>query len=817
VLAANSPVGMGIMRNGVEIVMPIHEGYYYARVTVSTALYLVPTDKLTIVGWASPAVTTFQLMNLTIARVGGIKGDKGDTGTVSDPGYRKGTGNVTQTAPGNAAPLLANAAGMPYLDLTPGTWRVRGYASTYANVADYVYMQLYSETDSAVIPGTYSAGSVNNTSASLLFGEPETASVITVTKTTRVRLYLTPQGASTISINSGFCTTMMEAWLVGPGPQGPKGDTGGNATVPIDPWHIIGAAGEPAFVNSWAATNGPTYQQPSFRKDPLGRVWLRGSFGGGVSGTGVFTLPVGYRPVTQFVYDTLLDNGAAGGYVSIDTLGNVALSRGTSANIYVDASFDTETVTAMPTGPQGPTGPAGGTMGAASARAVAQGAQVILGTGWNNVPIPTQMITEPTDAFSYGTNWVAPKEAGWYDVNASIVANFSGNITIYISLSTGVAADGDVGNGGGTGAYMRVNANGIVKLAAGQRVYLYGYSSSASIPAYCLDFSISRVGGTQGPKGDTGGASVTMEPWHNVGAAGEPAFATGWANYGGSFQTVGFRKDPLGIVRLRGLANMAAGGTTLIFTLPVGYRPLKPVLCTADSSTEPAASTVDIRIDTTGVVNVVSANVAGNWISLDQIAFDTETVFSMPTGPQGPAGPGVRGIVTVLPSLPQEGDECYYLADNANGVIWHLRYRASSTSAYRWEMLGGSDMFLTSGADEYGPLGSYAAVTGMQMTLPLGGDYRVRWGATLYSNVVGAGSTIGVSLNSTTAIAPGSTPAIHNNFQNQGYANYGERQRETRLNGVGAAAVLRMLRQSIVSANGGVQNPWMSAMPVRVG
>lgn len=824
VLASSSPVGIGIYKNtagsgtNTEIAMPIVESYYYGRLTVSAAAYLVPTDKLMIYGWSSPALTTFTLMNLSIARIGGIKGDKGDPGTVSDPGYRKGTGNVTQSAPGNNQPLLANAAGMPYLDLTPGTWRVRGYASTYANVADYVYMQLYSETDSAVIPGTYSAGSVNNTSASLIFGEPETASVITVTKTTRIRLYLTPAGSSTITINSGFCTTMMEAWLVGPGPQGPKGDTGGNATVPMDTWHLIGDAGEPAFTAGWVnydnnlpspgAANAGRWA--SFTKDPLGRVMLSGCVKAGTVTATMFTLPVGYRPAVGVSVGV----GASGvaGTLNIATDGTVNCNPGSNAFTFLDgAIFDTKAVTQMPTGPQGPAGPAGGTMGAASARAVAQGAQVTLASGWNNVPLPTQMITEPADGFTYGTNWVAPKEAGWYDVNASIVANFSGNITIYISLSTGVAADGDVGNGGGTGAYMRVNANGIVKLAAGQRVYLYGYSSSASIPAYCLDFSISRVGGTQGPKGDTGGATVAMDPWHVVGNVGEPAYSSGWSSGGGV--TMRFRKDPLGRVWVYGNANgPTAGGVA--FVLPVGYRPARDWIVDNLQSGGTAGTYVQISAST-GAVGVTAASGA----SYVDFNFDTETVFSMPTGPQGPAGPGVRGLVSVLPPLPQDGDECYYqsAAMATDGIVWHLRYRAASASAYRWEVIGASDLFLTYPADEFGPLSTWAAVTGMAITLPLAGDYFVRWGALLYSNVSAASSLVNLSLNSTTTPVAGLVAASSYNFQNVGYANYGERSREGRINSPTGAAVLRMLRQSGTSANGGVQNPWMRATPIRVG
>jgi hypothetical protein len=157
-----------------------------------------------------------------------------------------------------------------------------------------------------------------------------------------------------------FDTATVTAMPTGPaGPTGPQGATGGNATVPIEAWRIVGAAGQPAFLGGWAASNGGAgYQAPSFRKDPLGRVWIRGSFGGSPTVAHAFTLPAGYAPTAIFAFDTLLDNGIAGGYVSIDTLGQVSLQRGSSASIYVDVSFDSGTVTAMPTGPTGPPGPA---------------------------------------------------------------------------------------------------------------------------------------------------------------------------------------------------------------------------------------------------------------------------------------------------------------------------------------------------------------------------------------------------------------------------------------------------------------------------
>ncbi len=53
-----------------------------------------------------------------------------------------------------------------------------------------------------------------------------------------------------------------------------------------------------------------------------------------------------------------------------------------------------------------------------------------------------------------------------------------------------------------------------------------------------------------------------------------PTLSNGWINYGIGFADAGFYKDREGIVRLRGLIkNGAIATNTLLFTLPVAYRP----------------------------------------------------------------------------------------------------------------------------------------------------------------------------------------------------------------------------------------------------
>jgi hypothetical protein len=71
----------------------------------------------------------------------------------------------------------------------------------------------------------------------------------------------------------------------------------------------------------------------------------------------------------------------------------------------------------------------------------------------------------------------------------------------------------------------------------------------------------------------TANALSATEPWHEVGAPGEPAFQHSWENEAArtSESTVAFYKDHEGIVHLRGFATGGDGET--IFQLPAGFRP----------------------------------------------------------------------------------------------------------------------------------------------------------------------------------------------------------------------------------------------------
>jgi hypothetical protein len=128
------------------------------------------------------------------------------------------------------------------------------------------------------------------------------------------------------------------------------------------------------------------------------------------------------------------------------------------------------------------------------------------------------------------------------------------------------------------------------------------------------------------------------EPWHEVGAPGEPPFndvdVCRWQNSDpATYNTAAFARDPHGIVRLKGRVQavdifpepfncnfFSIPDTRLIFTLPAGYRPEK-----RDAHLVLTNFALGrVNVDPDGRVSVdppTSENNARQWLSLDGISF----------------------------------------------------------------------------------------------------------------------------------------------------------------------------------------------------
>jgi len=117
-------------------------------------------------------------------------------------------------------------------------------------------------------------------------------------------------------------------------------------------------------------------------------------------------------------------------------------------------------------------------------------------------------------------------------------------------------------------------------------------------------------------------ASATVEGWHNVSYCPvQPGFpaTSNWRDAGNGTAPVGYRKDPWGIVHLRGSMS---GGTesNSPFSLPDGYQPTHTVrLVVPETNGAPWVGTIDIRptgeLVPWGLVSPIGA------VSLDGVSF----------------------------------------------------------------------------------------------------------------------------------------------------------------------------------------------------
>lgn len=181
-----------------------------------------------------------------------------------------------------------------------------------------------------------------------------------------------------------------------------------------------------------------------------------------------------------------------------------------------------------------------------------------------------------------------------------------------------------------------------------------------------------------------------------------------------------------------------------------------------------------------------------------------------PVGASGLAS-GLAG--TVLPAAPINGQEYFYVADATNGVVWHLKYRAASASASKWEYVGGPPLF----SEASGVATTVAAhnvyqdlAGGPSITVPLAGDYVAAYSGRAVP------ATIGDDALATVTPTPTDTEAMVLNINTN--LVYGAASRAATLKlAVAASTVMKL--QYKCNANRAVawQMRVLTIVPVRVG
>ena len=104
-------------------------------------------------------------------------------------------------------------------------------------------------------------------------------------------------------------------------------------SVPVPKYFEIGAAGSPAFTNSWV-NFGAGHETAAYRIEPSGIVRFKGRIKSGTINTAAFTLPAGYRPA-QALRFAQSSNGAFGELI-VDSNGVVNPAVGSNAAFNLD-------------------------------------------------------------------------------------------------------------------------------------------------------------------------------------------------------------------------------------------------------------------------------------------------------------------------------------------------------------------------------------------------------------------------------------------------------------------------------------------------
>lgn len=174
-------------------------------------------------------------------------------------------------------------------------------------------------------------------------------------------------------------------------------------------------------------------------------------------------------------------------------------------------------------------------------------------------------------------------------------------------------------------------------------------------------------------------------------------------------------------------------------------------------------------------------------------------------------------IVSSLPGSPVNGQECNYLADSTNGVVWRLKYRTASS---KWHFIGGGSMSHSVDASESRAVVAltWADLTtvGPTLTIPLAGDYIVEFGCNVLAPTGyvanasgGAIINVGGTLDGNTNITFGTGPAGGAGNGEQSNISYARKMTFT------AAQVVKMQYISAGSAFN-FRWRWLKITPIQV-
>lgn len=333
-----------------------------------------------------------------------------------------------------------------------------------------------------------------------------------------------------------------------------------------------------------------------------------------------------------------------------------------------------------------------------NARGTSTAVQNVTASTWVTMDprVAGQAVIEPVGAFVENTDkTITVTDAGWYALSAvvSTNTNYDGVISLMLVGTSDVTLATGSGRGNaGRGAWVSVMTEA-VKLAAGEIVSLRAIADAAgAVNLQVAHFSIARVGGPQGPKGDPGGVNViTTLDWNT---AITPNFYRSVYDEMGLQQTDHGPGDTVNPPAQAGLVFVHENGqiTQRVWDL------------------------------STGVAYTRFSLYGGGWTAwaADLIKPPVYTDVMAGTG-----GPG-----------PKEGDEAYFQtpAMKVLGIMWKFRYDATPPAGKpNWVFAGGLPWFKNAGAGVAAAVGQVVPWGDLSFPVTLRGDYMLEVGARLYN------------------------------------------------------------------------------------
>lgn len=178
---------------------------------------------------------------------------------------------------------------------------------------------------------------------------------------------------------------------------------------------------------------------------------------------------------------------------------------------------------------------------------------------------------------------------------------------------------------------------------------------------------------------------------------------------------------------------------------------------------------------------------------------------------------------TTFPTSPFDGQQYAYVADATNGVVWYFKYNAGSASSFKWEFIGGGELWAEVATQETLDNATYGnlATTGPAITLARAGDYIVTVGVfvddSTAPNATNSYGYMSYAIGATAATDADAALYKYTGTSGVTSTYAGHAVRSKLKTGIAASTTLTAKYRTSASGNfGSFAQRWMKVVPVRV-